>query len=136
MREPKMAVKYISGVGKRKTSIARVYLVKDGKGTITINHRTIEDYFKRPTSRMVVEQPLNLTQTLGKVDINVRVIGGGLSGQAGAIRHGITNALLNLNPEFRSILKSASLITRDDRIKERKKYGLRSARARFQFSKR
>lgn len=131
-----MAVKYISGVGKRKTSIARVYLVKDGKGTITINHRTIEDYFKRPTSRMVVEQPLNLTQTLGKVDINVRVIGGGLSGQAGAIRHGITNALLNLNPEFRSILKSASLITRDDRIKERKKYGLRSARARFQFSKR
>ncbi|MGY3803481.1 30S ribosomal protein S9 [Pigmentibacter ruber] len=131
-----MAVKYISGVGKRKTSIARVYLVKDGKGTITINHRSLEDYFKRPTSRMVVEQPLNLTQTLGKVDINVRVIGGGLSGQAGAIRHGITNALLNLNPEFRSILKPASLITRDDRIKERKKYGLRSARARFQFSKR
>lgn len=131
-----MAVKYISGVGKRKTSIARVYLVKDGKGVITINHRSLEDYFKRPTSRMVVEQALNLTQTLGKVDIRVTVVGGGLSGQAGAIRHGITHALLNMNPEFRSVLKTASLITRDARIKERKKYGLRSARARFQFSKR
>jgi small subunit ribosomal protein S9 len=136
MREPKMAVKYVSGVGKRKTSIARVYLVKDGKGAITINHRSLEDYFKRPTSRMVVEQALNLTQTLGKVDIRVTVVGGGLSGQAGAIRHGITHALLNMNPEFRAILKPASLITRDARIKERKKYGLRSARARFQFSKR
>jgi small subunit ribosomal protein S9 len=136
MREPKMAVKYVSGVGKRKTSIARVYLVKDGKGAITINKRSLEDYFKRPTSRMVVEQALNLTQTLGKVDIRVTVVGGGLSGQAGAIRHGITHALLNMNPEFRGVLKSSSLITRDARIKERKKYGLRSARARFQFSKR
>ncbi|APJ02826.1 30S ribosomal protein S9 [Silvanigrella aquatica] len=131
-----MAVKYVSGVGKRKTSIARVYLVKDGKGSITINHRSLEDYFKRPTSRMVVEQALNLTQTLGKVDIRVTVVGGGLSGQAGAIRHGITHALLNMNPEFRAVLKASSLITRDARIKERKKYGLRSARARFQFSKR
>lgn len=131
-----MAVKYISGVGKRKTSVARVYLMKDGKGSITINQRTLEDYFKRPTSRMVVEQALNLTQTLGKVDIRVTVVGGGLSGQAGAIRHGITRALLNLDPEFRSVLKSSGLITRDARIKERKLYGLRSARARFQFSKR
>jgi small subunit ribosomal protein S9 len=131
-----MAIKYISGVGKRKTSVARVYLLKEGQGVITINHRTLEDYFKRPTSRMVVEQPLHLTQTLGKVDLRIRVVGGGLSGQAGAIRHGITRALLNLNPDFRSVLKSSGLITRDARIKERKLYGLRSARARFQFSKR
>ena len=131
-----MAIKYITGLGKRKTSIARVYLVKDGKGTITVNKRTLLDYFKRPTSRMVVEQALNLTKTLGKVDIHVRVVGGGLTGQAGAIRHGITNALLNMNQEFRAILKPAGLITRDARIKERKMYGLAAARARYQFSKR
>jgi small subunit ribosomal protein S9 len=130
--------KFYTGVGKRKTSVARVYLVEGNgeKSNIVINKRELTDYFKRPTSRMVVEQALNLTQTLGKYDISVNVIGGGLSGQAGAIRHGITRALLEINPEFRSVLKSAGLITRDARIKERKMYGLRSARARYQFSKR
>lgn len=131
-----MKKKSFASVGKRKSSIARVYLEDNGTGLITINHRTLEDYFKRPTSRMVVEQALQLTQTLGKVNVRVNVLGGGLSGQAGAIRHGITRALLNMNPELRSVLKSAGLITRDDRVKERKKYGLSSARARFQFSKR
>ncbi len=130
-----MAVKYFTGLGKRKTSIARVF-IKEGKGLISINNRTLEEYFKRPTSRMVVEQPLNLVAVMGKMDIRVNVVGGGLSGQAGAIRHGITRALMEFNPEFRPVLKSAGLVTRDSRIKERKKYGLRSARARFQFSKR
>lgn len=130
-----MAVKYFTGLGKRKTSIARVF-IKEGKGLISINNRTLEEYFKRPTSRMVVEQPLNLAAVMGKIDIRVNVVGGGLSGQAGAIRHGITRALMEFNPEFRPVLKSAGLVTRDSRIKERKKYGLRSARARFQFSKR
>lgn len=130
-----MATKYYSGVGKRKSSIARVF-VKEGSGQISVNKRTLEDYFKRPTSRMVVEQALNLTATVGKLDIKVNVIGGGLSGQAGAIRHGITRALLEYNPELRSVLKSAGLVTRDSRTKERKMYGLRAARARFQFSKR
>lgn len=131
-----MAKKYFSSVGKRKTSVARVYIVKDGSGSITVNHRDLEDYFKRPTSRMIVQQPLNLTQTLGKVDIRVNVVGGGLSGQAGAIRHGITRALLEMDAEFRGTLKGAGLITRDARKKERKMYGLASARARYQFSKR
>lgn len=130
-----MAVKYFTGLGKRKTSIARVF-IKEGKGLISINNRTLEEYFKRPTSRMVVEQPLNLAAVMGKMDIRVNVVGGGLSGQAGAIRHGITRALMEFNPEFRPVLKAAGLVTRDSRIKERKKYGLRSARARFQFSKR
>lgn len=131
-----MKKKSFASVGKRKTSIARVYLDDNGSGQITINHRSLEEYFKRPTSRMMVEQALHLTQTIGKVNIRVNVLGGGLSGQAGAIRHGITRALLVMNPELRPVLKSAGLITRDARIKERKKYGLRSARARFQFSKR
>ncbi len=131
-----MKKKFFAGVGKRKTSIARVYLEDNGSGKITINHRTLEEYFKRPTSRMMVEQALHLTQMFNKVNIRVNVLGGGLSGQAGAIRHGITRALLTLNPELRPMLKTAGLITRDARIKERKKYGLASARARFQFSKR
>jgi small subunit ribosomal protein S9 len=131
-----MKKKSFASVGKRKKSIARVYIDDNGTGAITINHRSLEDYFKRPTSRMMVEQALHLTQTAGKVDIRVNVLGGGLSGQAGAIRHGITRALLIMNPELRGVLKSAGLITRDARIKERKKYGLASARARFQFSKR
>lgn len=130
-----MAVKYFTGVGKRKTAIARVFL-REGTGQMTVNTRTLEDFFKRPTSRMVIEQPLNLTQLVGKFDIKVNVIGGGLSGQAGAIRHGITRALLQYNPELRPVLKVAGLITRDPRKKERKMYGLKSARARFQFSKR
>jgi small subunit ribosomal protein S9 len=131
-----MKKKFFASVGKRKTSVARVYLDEVGTGQITINHLSLEDYFKRPTSRMMVEQALHLTQTIGKVNIRVNVLGGGLSGQAGAIRHGITRSLLLMNPELRGVLKSAGLITRDDRVKERKKYGLRSARARFQFSKR
>ncbi|MCA2962062.1 MAG: 30S ribosomal protein S9 [Silvanigrellales bacterium] len=130
-----MAVKYFTGVGKRKTAIARVFL-REGTGQMTVNARSLEDFFKRPTSRMVIEQPLNLTQLVGKFDIKVNVIGGGLSGQAGAIRHGITRALLQYNPELRPVLKVAGLITRDPRKKERKMYGLKSARARFQFSKR
>jgi small subunit ribosomal protein S9 len=134
-RKPKMAVKYFTGVGKRKTAIARVFL-REGSGQITVNTRSLEDFFKRPTSRMVIEQPLNLIAMTGKFDIKVNVIGGGLSGQAGAIRHGITRALLQYNPELRPVLKVAGLITRDPRKKERKMYGLKSARARFQFSKR
>jgi small subunit ribosomal protein S9 len=130
-----MAIKYFTGLGKRKHAIARVY-IKEGKGNITVNSRTLEDYFKRPTSRMVVEQALKLVALNGKIDINVNVIGGGLSGQAGAIRHGLTRALMEYNAELRPTLKAAGFVTRDARIKERKKYGLKSARARFQFSKR
>lgn len=130
-----MAIKYFTGLGKRKHAIARVYL-KEGKGNIVVNSRTLEDYFKRPTSRMVVEQALKLVALDGKVDIKVNVIGGGLSGQAGAIRHGLTRALMEFNPELRPALKAAGFVTRDKRAKERKKYGLKAARARFQFSKR
>jgi small subunit ribosomal protein S9 len=130
-----MAVQYYSGLGKRKTAIARV-LIREGKGTIEVNKRGFEDYFKRPTSRMVIEQALKLTDMIGKVDIRVNVVGGGLSGQAGAIRHGLTRALMDYNPELRGVLKSAGLVTRDARKKERKMYGRAAARARFQFSKR
>lgn len=130
-----MAAKTQPGLGKRKTSAARVYL-KEGKGSITINHRSLLEYFNRPTSRMVVEHPLKLTDMLGKVDITVNVRGGGLSGQAGAVRHGISRALCRYNPSFRAVLKSAGLLTRDARKKERKIYGRKSARARYQYSKR
>jgi len=123
------------GTGKRKTSIARTWL-KSGKGIITVNDRTIEDYFGRETAKMVVEQPLVLTDTYGVFDVKVNVVGGGISGQAAAIRHGITKALLQYNPEFRSILKKAGLVRRDARVKERKKYGQKGARANFQYSKR
>ncbi len=123
------------GLGKRKTSIARVYLT-EGDGKISINKRSLEDYFIRPTSRMVVNHPLNLTDLNGKVDIDIRVNGGGLGGQAGAIRHGITRALLEYNADLRGELKAAGLVTRDPRKKERKLYGQKGARARFQFSKR
>ena len=122
-------------VGKRKSSVARVYL-KEGTGKITINKRDINDYYIRATSKMVINQPLELTDNVGKFDINVNVIGGGLAGQAGAIRHGISRVLAELDPENRSVLKSNGLITRDARTKERKKYGLKGARARYQFSKR
>ncbi len=122
-------------VGKRKTSIARVY-VKEGSGTISINGRDIDHYYLRETSKMVIRQPLELTGMLGKLDISVRVRGGGLSGQAGAIRHGISRCLAHGDLEKRSILKRAGLITRDARKKERKLYGQRGARARYQFSKR
>lgn len=123
------------GTGKRKSSIARTWL-RPGKGIITINNRTIEDYFGRETAKMVVEQPFVLTDTYGNFDVKVNVSGGGISGQAAAIRHGITRALLRYNPEFRQVLKKAGLVTRDARIKERKKYGQKGARARFQYSKR
>jgi small subunit ribosomal protein S9 len=121
--------------GKRKNAIARVWL-KPGTGKIVINDRQIGDYFGRQTSRMVIMQPFELTQTAGRFDAVASVRGGGLSGQAGAIKHGISKALLEIDPSFRSTLKSAGFLTRDSRIKERKKYGKRGARASFQFSKR
>jgi len=121
--------------GHRKTSSARVRLRK-GTGQMIVNKRTLEEYFGRKTSQMIVRQPFELTDTMGKYDVRVNVCGGGLSGQAGAVRHGITKALIELNPEFRSILKKAGFITRDARSKERKKYGQPGARKRFQYSKR
>ena len=121
--------------GKRKSSIARVWL-KPGAGQITVNERSLEDYFGRATSRMLIMQPFELTQTVGRYDVFVRVHGGGLSGQAGALKHGISKALLDVDPAHRSVLKSAGFLTRDSRVKERKKYGKRGARASFQFSKR
>ena len=123
------------GTGKRKTSVARTWL-KPGKGVIMVNKRPLEEYFGRETAKMIVEQPLVLTDTHGSFDIKVNVAGGGIAGQAAAIRHGIAKALLEYNPEFRSVLKKAGLVTRDARVKERKKYGQRGARARFQYSKR
>ncbi|RPJ11345.1 MAG: 30S ribosomal protein S9 [Deltaproteobacteria bacterium] len=130
-----MAAKSFYGTGKRKTSIARVWL-KPGAGIITINNKTIDEYFGRETSKMIVKQPLELTENVGKFDIYVTVCGGGDSGQAGAIKHGITKALLEVDTELRGTLKKAGFITRDSRIKERKKYGKKAARASFQFSKR
>ena len=123
------------GTGRRKKSIARVYLVP-GNGNITINKRSIDEYFGLETLKMVVRQPLNATNTLGKVDIVATVEGGGVSGHAGALRHGISRALLLVNPEYRAILKKAGFLTRDPRMKERKKYGLKAARRAPQFSKR
>lgn len=127
--------KSIHAVGKRKTSIARIWM-KPGKGAITVNKRTIDEYFLRPTSKMIVRQPLELAGVPEGYDITVNVLGGGLTGQAGAIRHAISRALAGMDIEKRKVLKSAGLITRDARKKERKKYGLASARRRFQFSKR
>jgi len=121
--------------GRRKNAIARVWL-SPGTGNVSINKRTLEDYFGRETSRMVFRQPLELTETTGTVDVWVTVKGGGLSGQAEAIRHGVSRALLRLNGELRPSLKKAGFLRRDARKKERKKYGQRGARARFQFSKR
>ena len=126
---------YFYGTGRRKNSVARVR-VYTGTGKITINGRDIDDYFGLETLKMVVRQPLNATDTLGKVDIVATVEGGGVSGQAGALRHGISRALLLVNPEFRPILKKAGFLTRDPRMKERKKYGLKAARRAPQFSKR
>jgi small subunit ribosomal protein S9 len=124
-----------AATGKRKSSIARVSL-KPGVGKIVINERPVEEYFGRQTLRMILRQPLELTGTIGKYDISVNVNGGGGSGQAGAIRHGISKALLDINPEFRPKLKKEGFLTRDSREKERKKYGQKGARKRFQFSKR
>jgi small subunit ribosomal protein S9 len=122
-------------VGKRKTSIARVWM-KPGTGVITVNNRALDQYITRESGVEVVKQPLEITETMNKYDINVNVKGGGVIGQAGAIRHGISRALVSINPEFRSSLKKAELLTRDPRMKERKKYGQSGARARFQYSKR
>jgi small subunit ribosomal protein S9 len=121
--------------GKRKNAIARVWL-KPGSGAVLVNERPLETYFGRQTSRMIIFQPFELTQTMGRFDIIASVQGGGLSGQAGAIKHGISKALLEVDQSYRSILKSAGFLTRDSRVKERKKYGKRGARASFQFSKR
>jgi small subunit ribosomal protein S9 len=123
------------GTGKRKTAVARVFM-RYGTGEFSVNKRTVDDYFPRETLKMIIRQPLELTGTIGKFDCYVTVRGGGISGQAGAVRHGITKALMDYNPEFRPVLKKAGFITRDPRVKERKKYGQKGARARFQFSKR
>ncbi len=123
------------GTGRRKKSIARVYLTP-GTGKITINKRDIDDYFGLETLKVIVRQPLVATETLGKYDVKVNVHGGGYTGQAGAVRHGIARALLHEDAEFRPILKKAGYLTRDPRMKERKKYGLKAARRAPQFSKR
>ena len=124
-----------NATGRRKTSIAQVFMTP-GSGTITINKKPLDQYFPYETMKMIVQQPLNLVAVMGKYDINVRVKGGGFSGQAGAIRHGISRALLVVNSDFRGQLKKEGLLTRDPRAVERKKYGQKGARARFQFSKR
>jgi len=123
------------GTGRRKSSTARVFLRK-GSGKITVNDRPLDEFFGRETSRMIVRQPLVLTKNTETFDIAVTVEGGGITGQAGAIRHGITRALMKLNPDYRAILKKAGFVTRDARAVERKKYGQPGARKRFQFSKR
>ncbi|WP_342563203.1 30S ribosomal protein S9 [Paenibacillus sp. FSL R7-0345] len=123
------------GTGRRKHSVARVRLVP-GEGRIVINKREMDEYFGVETLKMIVRQPLNLTETLGNYDVIVLAHGGGISGQAGAIRHGISRALLKVDPEYRGTLKKAGFLTRDPRMKERKKYGLKAARRAPQFSKR
>lgn len=130
-----MAEEFVYATGRRKTSVARVYL-KRGKGDIRINNRVLEDYFGRETARMIVRQPFHVTRTLGDFDLVVNVKGGGSSGQAGAIRHGVTRALMQVDEGFRSPLKKAGYVTRDPRAVERKKYGRHKARKRPQFSKR
>ncbi|MGQ9920436.1 MAG: 30S ribosomal protein S9 [Desulfobacca sp.] len=125
----------IHAVGKRKNSIARIY-VRPGTGKIMVNKREFEDYFPVEISRMIIRQPLELVNVGPELDIYVNVQGGGVFGQAGAIKQGLSKALLQLNPEFRPVLKKAGFLTRDARIKERKKYGQRGARARYQYSKR
>ena len=126
---------YFYGTGRRKKSVARVRLYA-GEGKITINNRNIDDYFGLETLKLIVRQPMELTETIGKFDIVCTVAGGGVSGQAGAIRHGISRALLQTGDEIRPILKKAGFLTRDPRMKERKKYGLKAARRAPQFSKR
>ena len=130
-----MAITQFWGTGRRKTAVARVRLVP-GKGDITINKRTMDDYFGLETLKMMVRQPLELTGTGAKYDVLVNVKGGGFTGQAGAIRHGISRALLKAEPDLRSSLKAAGFLTRDPRMKDRKKYGLKAARRAPQFSKR
>ena len=128
--------KYFYGTGRRKSSVARVRVYENGTGSIIINGREINDYFGLDTLKLVVNQPLVASDLVGKVDVVVTVAGGGVSGQAGAIRHGLSRALLGLNAEYRATLKAAGFLTRDPRMKERKKYGLKAARRAPQFSKR
>ena len=128
--------KYFYGTGRRKSSVARVRVYENGTGSIIINGRDINDYFGLETLKLVVRQPLVTTELVDKVDVVVSVCGGGVSGQAGAIRHCIARALLTVNPEYRASLKAAGFLTRDPRMKERKKYGLKAARRAPQFSKR
>ena len=130
-----MAETQYYGTGRRKTSTARVYL-RPGTGEIQINRKPFDQYFPNEALRMIIRQPLQLTETASKFDILVNVTGGGPAGQAGAVRHGITRALMEFNADLRPTLKQAGLVTRDPRIKERKKYGQKGARKRFQFSKR
>jgi len=130
-----MSVSYNYGTGRRKSAVARVF-IKPGKGDIVVNDKPVDEFFSRETGRMVVRQPLTLTETLTKFDIMVNVSGGGESGQAGAVRHGITRALIDYDASLKSVLKHAGLVTRDAREVERKKVGLRKARRRKQFSKR
>ena len=130
-----MALVEYYGTGRRKTSTARVHL-RQGTGEVVVNRRKIDDYFPNEVLKMLIKQPLSLTETVDRFDIVVTVDGGGPTGQAGAIRHGIARALLAYNGELRKRLKKAGLLTRDPRMKERKKYGQKGARARFQFSKR
>ena len=130
-----MADRVITATGRRKTAVARVFL-KPGNGKLTINSRSLQEYFGRETARMIVMQPFDVTQTSGNFDIDVNVNGGGASGQAGAIRHGITRALMLANGDLRGALKKAGFVTRDPRAVERKKYGRHKARKRPQFSKR
>ena len=130
-----MPEKTFYATGRRKTSIARIWM-KPGEGKIQVNDQDLNSYFKLETAKMMIFQPLELTGTLGQFDISVNVQGGGIKGQAGAIRHGITRGLLVVKDEFRETLKKAGLITRDPRKKERKKYGQKGARKRFQYSKR
>ena len=134
MYESKRQYQY--GTGRRKSSVARVRLYQGGTGSIIINGRDIDDYFGLETLKLIVRQPLVTTETVGKVDIVATVTGGGVTGQAGAIRHGIARALLLVNEEYRPALKAAGFLTRDPRMKERKKYGLKAARRAPQFSKR
>ena len=127
---------YLYGTGRRKSSVARVHLIPNGTGVITINGKSIDEYFGLETLKLIVRQPLVTTELLGKVDIVATVTGGGVTGQAGALRHGISRALLQVSDENRPVLKKAGFLTRDPRMKERKKYGLKAARRAPQFSKR
>ena len=134
MYQPKKA--YFYGTGRRKSSVAKVHLFPEGTGKITINNRELDNYFGLETLKVVVRQPLNLVEVADKYDVLVNVRGGGFTGQAGAIRHGISRALLQVDGDFRPALKKAGFLTRDPRMKERKKYGLKAARRAPQFSKR
>ncbi|MBR2808741.1 MAG: 30S ribosomal protein S9 [Erysipelotrichaceae bacterium] len=134
MPKKKSNITYL-GTGRRKSSVARVYLTP-GTGVITVNDKDLQDYLPQELLRMVVKSPLELTETLDQFDVKINVNGGGFTGQAGAMRHGISRALLEVNEDFRAPLKSAGFLTRDSRAKERKKYGLKAARRAPQFSKR